>query len=229
MYRFIEENFYPQQKYMQYATRASSIQWTLSTGELKGFSGIHEFPFMFIKYIKNLDLKKRFIQDCFPSEIFDKINNKALMYLQIRNGNHSKSFIMVTSFSNNGLVDTDSPGILIQAFINQIEDTGIVTLYRADAIAKLNDKILLIVEVSGEFKGRIAFACSMYNEDAVLLINNEYDILQLLSKGYSSEKIAQLLNLSKHTVNDIRKELLNKFKAQNLFQLIYHAHQEGYI
>jgi len=53
--------------------------------------------------------------------------------------------------------------------------------------------------------------------------------LRLMAMGYNTDTIADLMHLSKHTIDNYRKILNNKFKAQNIFQLISHAHKEGFI
>ncbi len=229
MYQFIEDNFFPQQKFIQISTRASSIHWNLLSGKIISVTGMHEFVVIFKRYLQNIDIKERFIFDCVPLEIYNKVRDIALRYYYNRRKNNSKQFIVVFAINNDGILDSESPGIFVHVYINNNNNIGLLTLSRADAIAQLNNKILLIIELFGDFKGRIAFATSLQENCTMYLINNEYDILQLLAKGYTSEKISKLLCLSKHTVNDVRKDLLEKFKAKNILQLIYHAHKEGYI
>jgi DNA-binding NarL/FixJ family response regulator len=43
----------------------------------------------------------------------------------------------------------------------------------------------------------------------------EKDVVKLLAQGYSSKMIADELNLSKYSVDDLRKQLLRKTKTAN--------------
>ena len=51
----------------------------------------------------------------------------------------------------------------------------------------------------------------------------EYQVLQLISNGYSSKKIADQLNISFHTAETHRKNLLGKFGAANTAELMKKA------
>mgnify|MGYP003423059320 CR=1 FL=1 len=51
----------------------------------------------------------------------------------------------------------------------------------------------------------------------------ERNILELIGKGYSTRQIALLLNISFHTVQSHRKNLLNKYNASNSAELILKA------
>ncbi len=51
----------------------------------------------------------------------------------------------------------------------------------------------------------------------------EYEILDLLSKGFSSQDIAHQLYLSPYTIKDHRKSLLIKLNARNAAQMIRKA------
>lgn len=55
------------------------------------------------------------------------------------------------------------------------------------------------------------------------LTNREFEILELIAKGNSSEKISNILNISTLTVKTHRQNLLRKLKAQNSSELIYRA------
>lgn len=51
----------------------------------------------------------------------------------------------------------------------------------------------------------------------------EYEVLRLISNGYSSKQIAQHLNISFHTAETHRKHLLGKFQAANSAELMKKA------
>jgi len=61
------------------------------------------------------------------------------------------------------------------------------------------------------------------NESRSLLTLRECEILNLLAKGCTSKTIANHLHISRHTVDTHRRNMLQKFEAENTSQLIYLA------
>lgn len=57
----------------------------------------------------------------------------------------------------------------------------------------------------------------------------ELEVINLLSLGYTSEKIADKLCLSKSTVESMRKNILSKSNASNVSHLIRMAFMQGWI
>lgn len=57
--------------------------------------------------------------------------------------------------------------------------------------------------------------------------NREREILQLISKSYTSKAIADTLFLSKRTIDFHRSNLLRKFAAKNAVMLIRKAIDNG--
>ena len=57
----------------------------------------------------------------------------------------------------------------------------------------------------------------------------EREILDLLSKGYTTPQIAEGLGLSAETVKWYRKKLLEKFDVANVAELVIFAKREGVI
>jgi DNA-binding NarL/FixJ family response regulator len=57
-------------------------------------------------------------------------------------------------------------------------------------------------------------------EADIILTNRENEVLKLISHGFSDKEIAELLHLSKRTVNGYRDSLLLKFGARNSPQLV---------
>jgi DNA-binding CsgD family transcriptional regulator len=55
----------------------------------------------------------------------------------------------------------------------------------------------------------------------------ELEIIKLIHEGLDSEKIAEKLFLSKHTVNTHRKNILKKSGKTNISDLIYNLHERG--
>jgi len=61
------------------------------------------------------------------------------------------------------------------------------------------------------------------------LTRREIEILQLISTGHSSQEISQYLNLSVHTVNTHRKNIIKKTEVQNSTELIKNCIEWGII
>jgi DNA-binding CsgD family transcriptional regulator len=71
-----------------------------------------------------------------------------------------------------------------------------------------------------------------YPDDELLMIGNifsdrEFEIIKLVHQGLDSEKIAEKLFLSRHTVNTHRKNILDKTGKSHISELIYHLHETG--
>ncbi|MDH5398554.1 MAG: helix-turn-helix transcriptional regulator [Cyclobacteriaceae bacterium] len=60
-----------------------------------------------------------------------------------------------------------------------------------------------------------------------LLSKREMEILESLKKGESSENLAGKMNISMHTVNTHRRNILKKLKVRNASEMIYKAVQMG--
>jgi DNA-binding NarL/FixJ family response regulator len=65
--------------------------------------------------------------------------------------------------------------------------------------------------------------------DNVHLTQRETEIVKLLAKEYTNEKIASVLHISYRTVETHRKNIMQKTKAQNLAGLIRFAYEKGII
>ncbi|MFC6996195.1 LuxR C-terminal-related transcriptional regulator [Rufibacter roseus] len=59
-----------------------------------------------------------------------------------------------------------------------------------------------------------------WQASSLVLTKRESEILQLVSAGKTSQEIAQQLNLSVHTVNTHRKNMLEKTKLKNTVELV---------
>jgi len=62
-----------------------------------------------------------------------------------------------------------------------------------------------------------------------LFSSRERDVLRLLARGYSTQKIENTLHISQHTVRTHRRNMHKKCKVKNTAQLINLAIREGYI
>ena len=63
----------------------------------------------------------------------------------------------------------------------------------------------------------------------IILTNRESEVLKLISNGFSDKEIADLLHLSKRTVNGYRDNLLIKLGARNSPQLVRIAIERNFL
>lgn len=68
-----------------------------------------------------------------------------------------------------------------------------------------------------------------YPDKNDLLSKREKEVLCLMAEGRPSKEIADILNLSKHTIDSHRKNMLQKSKVTNTGELINKAIKEGWI
>lgn len=59
------------------------------------------------------------------------------------------------------------------------------------------------------------------------ITTRELEILDLLSRGLSSSKIAEILFISRNTVDSHRRQLLRKTESKNIAELIGNAYRQG--
>ena len=62
-----------------------------------------------------------------------------------------------------------------------------------------------------------------------LFTSREIEIVKLLAGGLTSEQIASHLNISTHTVNSHRRNMLGKFCLKNTAELLKVAMESGVI
>jgi DNA-binding NarL/FixJ family response regulator len=62
-----------------------------------------------------------------------------------------------------------------------------------------------------------------------MLTRRERSILSLIAEDYKSQEIADELTMSERTVRGTRVNLMRKWNAPNVFSVIDHALQEGWI
>jgi DNA-binding CsgD family transcriptional regulator len=63
----------------------------------------------------------------------------------------------------------------------------------------------------------------------IALSKREREIIKLLAEGFITKQIAQRLNVSEHTVNTHRRNMMEKTKAQNARALVKFAISHGVI
>lgn len=67
------------------------------------------------------------------------------------------------------------------------------------------------------------------NCEPTSLSPREYEVLQLITKGYRTADIAESLHLSVHTINSHRKNILKKLNLKSPAELIVYAMESGMV
>lgn len=95
----------------------------------------------------------------------------------------------------------------------------ILGIYNDITTAKTDDKIIFtITEIAPERDDTLIFSKTF--PERVAVTPKEKEILRLLKNGETSKSIATKLNISYHTVNAHRRNILEKFKFKNTSELI---------
>ena len=67
------------------------------------------------------------------------------------------------------------------------------------------------------------------DDEGITISEREKEILTHLSDGYTAKQIADMMFVSKHTIDTYRKNLIIKFEAKNVSELVKKALLDGYI
>jgi len=100
---------------------------------------------------------------------------------------------------------------------------------------EMDEAILRVVEGGSYFSQDVSnlMAISMrgVTKDTVIikLSRQEKQLLKLLSEGYTSDEISVKMETSSHTIRGYRRNLLVKFEAKNVTQLITMAIKNGFL
>jgi DNA-binding NarL/FixJ family response regulator len=107
-------------------------------------------------------------------------------------------------------------------------------------LLKNSDKAELVEAINKVMKGRHYFSeevekiileglTEKKNIEVIPLTERELEIVQLLAKEYTNEKIAAKLHISYRTVETHRKNIMQKTKSGNIAGLIKYAYSKGLI
>jgi len=107
-------------------------------------------------------------------------------------------------------------------------------------LLKNSDKAELVEAIKKVMGGRYYFSAEVEeiimqgviekkNTEQVVLTDREIEIVKLLGKEYTNEKIADELHISYRTVETHRKNIMQKTKSHNLAGLLKHAYGNGLI
>jgi DNA-binding CsgD family transcriptional regulator len=229
MFSFISDNFSPCRGFIETASKSASIEWELSSRKILNVNNLIEIPGLESEYFERIMTGDLSIHDIAPHEIYRKQREKIHQFFKTRHGNTQSQWIVTFGLNNTVINNNTFLSFLVYVFIDTKQNFGKFTLVNADGLGELNDKVLIISEILDNNKENVVFASTLNDISDIILLNKEYYILRLMAKGFASDAIAEFLFLSKHTIDDQRKILLDKFDAKNVFQLIYRAYKEGFV
>ena len=157
------------------------------------------------------------------------------------------------------LLDFNMPGLdgmetakLIKASKSEIKIIMLTTYNDKEIISELvhigvsgyllknSDKTELAEAIKKVMSGRYYFSAEVEeiimqgiaekkNTEVITLTDRETEIVKLLGKEYTNEKIANELHISYRTVETHRKNIMQKTKSHNLAGLLKHAYSKGLI
>jgi DNA-binding NarL/FixJ family response regulator len=139
----------------------------------------------------------------------------------IRRDHPLVKIIGMTSFDEDGtikeIMNANVNGILLK------RSTGAVEIKLALEHV-LNNQTYFTPEVEKRFK-----TLALTGNGMPKLTQRENEIVRLLSKGHSTKEIARMLDLSPSTIEDYRKNLLEKLGVKNVAELVAHIHLNGLV
>ncbi len=94
---------------------------------------------------------------------------------------------------------------------------------------EIKEAIISTMQGKQFFCGQVLDIISEENEkgcEGVELTERELDIIKLIAKGYTNKEVADQLNISAHTVNTHRKNIMAKLNIKNVAGLVVYAFQE---
>ena len=107
-------------------------------------------------------------------------------------------------------------------------------------LLKNSDKSELVEAINKVMSGRYYFSAEVEkiimqgvaekkNTEVIVLTDREIEIIKLLGKEYTNEKIANELYISYRTVETHRKNIMQKTKSHNLAGLLKYAYSKGFM
>jgi DNA-binding NarL/FixJ family response regulator len=139
------------------------------------------------------------------------------------------------------LIKTAKPFIKIIMLTTYNDKEIIAELIHAGVsgyLLKNSDRSELVDAITKVMGGRYYFSAEVEdiimqgvgekkNTPVIVLTEREIEIVKLLGKEYTNEKIASELHISYRTVETHRKNIMQKTKSHNLAGLLKHAYSKG--
>lgn len=130
-----------------------------------------------------------------------------------------------------GLTYLQSPQTLVDALRG-----GVMSYIKKDCdLQEISDAVIETAKGNKFFCGKILETINKANLDVddidhgvltcdpVLMSDRENEIIVLIAEGYTNDQIAEMLFLSKHTVNTHRKNILYKLGVKNTAGIVMYA------
>ncbi len=128
--------------------------------------------------------------------------------------------IMLTTYNDNEII-TELVHIGVSGYL--LKNSG-----RAEVVEAIKKVMTGRPYFSAEVEDIILKTVAEKKEkDVVIFTDREKQIISLLGKEYTNEKIANELNISYRTVETHRKNIMHKTKSHNLAGLLKHAYSKG--
>jgi len=123
-----------------------------------------------------------------------------------------------------------------EAFIqNAIEAGANGYILKSTSLYELDKAIKRIIDGHSFFSQEVSSTIALKmrlnknTEEEVKLSKIEKQVLLLLSEGFTSDEISIKMEINTHTINSYRRNMLNKFNAKNVTNLIALAFKKGLI
>jgi DNA-binding CsgD family transcriptional regulator len=229
MYSFIKDNFTNSSLFVSKVLKSGTLTMSLSDKKVLSMNGFCELLGIDLSTKEKTYPKHYHLDDIIPQEYFQIKKGKLDGFYELSKANSSRDIMISYALNTQKIGSLIFPNLLVNIKLSRVQDIAYIRLTNSDASGLINDKILLVSYINNNGSNSIVYATHLHTDNCISLINHEYEILCLLAKGYSSEKISYLLCISRYSVDDYRKSLIEKFKAHNTLQLIYNAFKEGYI
>jgi len=121
------------------------------------------------------------------------------------------------------VIEAGASGFISKAAASSELPTGIRSVYRGDSYLSPSVAKLLVEGYRRGVSGRVS------HDPYEQLTDRERDVLKLLAEGYSTQKIADMLVLSRKTVEGHKTNLMAKLGLHNRTELIKYALRKGII
>ncbi len=147
---------------------------------------------------------------------------------KIKGINPEKKILILTMYNNNQFI-LDALSCGVDGFVFKMADME--ELHKAIKLISegetyFDEKVKKMINTSAErtktFKSSVEEMQEEYG-----ISDREKEIIQLISRGYTSNKIAEELVISPHTVKNHRKNILQKLELTNTYELISFAIKHG--
>lgn len=198
--------------------------------EIDGFLGFKAD--YFVNACKSVLITNRHAEDM---QIFDnQIFTDEMTFLSLHKQDRNVEYSFTSNFRVKNITNSWCSVVQRTIYIfNEFYKMPIASLnWITDVTNFMSDsKICHLIERYNDIKGRTLLQrkCYFLKNTQELLSKREMDVLKLASKGMASKEIADCLNISIHTINNHRRNMLERSNCKNILQLVDIAIKSGVI